>query len=148
MAESFMHKELKKYGMFYLKDKVIDIVAKEVKFRNIRCIADVVGVNLKRKEVRVIEVKVTREDYFRDTKLFDEKTSYFNHAHYSYLLTPKNLIQVNELPDGYGLLWLNENNEIEVVKKPIKNKEKLKTRFETTLKRSVRRLSNELLYQK
>lgn len=148
MAEGAVHKELKKHALFYLKDKVVDIVANEVKFRNIRCIADAVGINLKRKEIRIIEVKATREDYFRDTKLFDEKTSYHKHAHYVYIMTPHALIAPGELPEGYGLLWVHNNGVIEVAKKPTKNKEPLKTRYETTLKRAVRRLSNALLYKK
>jgi len=147
MAESVKHKELKKHALYFLKDKVIDIVANEVKFNNIRCIADAVGVNLKRKEIRIIEVKVTREDFFRDKKLFAEKHSYFNHAHYSYILCPHELIQPHEVPSGHGLLWIDDQRVITVIKKPTKNTKPLKTRFETTLKRSVRRLSNSLLYE-
>lgn len=148
MAESKTHQRLKTCALHYLKDKVVDIVANEVKFRNIRCIADAVGLNLKRKEVRIIEVKASRADFLRDTKLFQEKTSYFHHAHYVYLMTPTGLIQPEEVPFGYGLLWVDENDVVTVAKKPIKNKEKLRTRFETILKRSVRRLSNQLLYAK
>lgn len=148
MAESDIHKNLKIHALFYLKDKVVDIVANEVKFKNIRCVADAVGINLKRKEIRIIEVKASREDFFRDKKLFEEDTTYFNHAHYAYILCPINLIMPSEVPRGYGLLWLDEEDNIQVVKKPIKNTGKLKTRFETTLKRSVRRLSNALLYTK
>jgi len=146
MAEGALHKELKKQALFFLKGKVIDIVANEVKFRNIHCIADAVGINLKRKEIRIIEAKATRNDYFRDQKLFKQQTSYFHHAHYSYILCPEELIHIHEIPFGYGLLWMNAQNEIQVKKNPLKNTEKLKTTFQTTLKRSVRRLSNDLLY--
>jgi len=145
MAEGNIHKNLKKYARHYLKDKVTDIVANEVKFKNNRCIADTVGINLKRKEVRIIEAKATREDFFRDKKLFDEH-SYFFHAHYSYIICPQNLIFPEETPQGYGLLWLDDENKVNVVKKPLKNDGKLHTRFDTILKRTVRRLSNELLY--
>jgi hypothetical protein len=146
MAEGHIHKELKKQALFFLKGKVIDIVANEVKFKNIHCIADAVGINLKRKEIRIIEAKATREDFIRDQKLFHEKTSYFYHAHYSYIICPSGLIHIHEVPFGYGLLWINEDKNIQVKKNPLKNKEKLKTTFHTTLKRSVRRLSNDLLY--
>lgn len=147
MAEGNIHKALKKKALFYLKGKVTDIVANEVKFRNIRCIADAVGINLKRKEVRIVEVKATRADYFRDTKLFDEQTTYHKHAHYVYIMTPCGLIEPDELPSGYGLLWVDDDGEITVAKNPVKNKGALKTRFETTLKRTVRRLTNALLYE-
>jgi hypothetical protein len=146
MAEGIMHKKLKKQALFYLKNKVTDIVAQEVKFTNIRCIADVVGINLKRKEIRVVEAKSTREDFFRDKSLFCPNSSYLHHAHYVYLITPKGLIKKEEVPREVGLIWWSEENGTEVKQKPIKNKNKLKTRFETTLKRTTRRLTNELLY--
>jgi hypothetical protein len=146
MAEGDIHKSLKKQALFYLKDKVIDVVADEVKFKNINCIADAVGINLKRKEIRIIECKATREDFFRDKKLFDEKTTYHKHAHYVYILCPNNLIQADEIPSGYGLLYQN-GDSISVIKKPVKNNGGLKTRYDTTLKRSVRRLTNKVIYQ-
>ena len=148
MAESVMHKQLKKQALFYLKDKVVDIVANEVKFRNIGCVADAVGINLKRKEIRIVEAKATREDFFRDKKLFEEKTSYAFHGHYAYIICPSELIRATEVPKNYGLLWLNEQGEVLVMKNPVKNTGILRTRFDTTLKRSVRRLSNTLLYEK
>ena len=55
MAEGEMHAHLKKLGLEWLKKKVTDLAANECKFRNLRSIADVVGINLKREEVRVIE---------------------------------------------------------------------------------------------
>ena len=146
MAEGSIHKQLKKQAVLFLKEKVIDIVADEVKFKNIRCIADAVGINLKRKEIRIVECKATREDFFRDKKLFCEKTTYHKHAHYVYILCPEALISPEEVPEGYGLLYSNIN-DITVVKRPAKNKEVLKTRFDTTMKRTVRRLTNAYVYQ-
>lgn len=146
MAESDIHKTLKKHALYYLKDKVTDVVANEVKFYNIKCIADAVGINLKRKEIRIIEAKASKEDFVRDKKLFGEKTSYYGHAHYSYIICPKDIIQPHEIPNGYGLLWM-DGETIEVMKKPLKNNGKLKTKYETTLKRTVRRLTNSLLYE-
>ena len=61
--------KLKIIGMKWLKEKVTDIVAREVKYKNIRSVADAVGINIKRKEVRIIEVKATKADYIRDEKL-------------------------------------------------------------------------------
>ena len=106
MTESILHKHLKKQALFYLKEKVVDIVANEVKFKNINCIADAVGINLRRKEIRIVEAKATREDFFRDKKLFDERTSYVHHAHYAYVICPVELIFPHEVPKGYGLLWV------------------------------------------
>lgn len=146
MAEGEVHKHLKNLALYFLKEKVTDLIANEVEFANSHSIADAVGLNLKRKEVRVIEVKASKADFTRDTKLFGEKTSYFYHAHYSYIMCPREIIQPEDLPHGYGLLWVDKYDKIEVIKKPIKNTARLKTLFDTTLKRTCRALTNTHLF--
>ncbi len=146
MAEGDVHKHLKLIGLHFLKQKCRHLIANEVKFYNSKSIADVVGINLKRKEVRVIECKSSYSDFKRDKKLFDEKTSYYNHANYSYIMCPANVIPKNEMPHGYGLLYVDEYDNVTTVKNPTKN-EKPKTRFETTLRRTSLSLTNELLYK-
>jgi hypothetical protein len=148
MGEGIIHKELKNVAMRWMKQRVVDIVCPEVKFNNIRCIADVVGINFKRKEVRVIEIKATRNDFFRDKKLFEEKTTYFYHSNYCYIMCPANTINIDEIPYGYGLLWVDENDNVVFLKKPIKNKNKLKTMFDTTLKNTTKKLTNLFLFSK
>lgn len=147
MAEGIIHSHLKKLALYFLKTKVTDLIAAEVEFNNAWSVADCVGLNLKRREVRVIEVKATKSDFLRDKKLFGDKTSYFYHAHYSYIMCPTDVIQADEIPHGYGLLWVDEYDNIEVVKKPIKNTARLKTLFDTTLKRTCRRLTNDMLFR-
>jgi hypothetical protein len=146
MAEGEVHKHLKQVALLFLKSKVTDIVAPEVEFNNAWSVADAVGLNFKRREVRVVEVKATKGDFTRDKKLFGEKTSYFGHAHYSYIMCPREVIQANELPHGYGLLWVDEHDNVEMIKKPIKNTARLKTLFDTTMKRTARALTNTYLY--
>lgn len=146
--EGEVHSHLKWVALHYLKTLVTDLVANEVDFYNAYSIADAVGLNFKRREVRVIEVKATKADFLRDKKLFGENTSYFYHAHYSYIMCPTNVIQQEELPYGYGLIWVDEYDNITVVKKPIKNKARLKTLFDTTLKRTARCLTNTFLFHK
>jgi len=130
--EGIVHAHLKIIAVNYLKTKVTDLVATEVKFINAYSIADAVGLNLKRREVRVIEVKATNADFIRDKKLFGAKTSYFVHAHYSYIMCPTGVIKPTDLPHGYGLLYVNDRDEIEIAKKPLKNTGRLKTLFDTT----------------
>lgn len=146
MAEGEVHKHLKRVALFWLKSKVTDLIATEVEFANSYSVADAVGLNLKRREVRVIEVKATKGDFTRDTKLFGDKTSYFYHAHYSYIMCPENVIKPEEVPYGYGLIWVDENDVCNMVKNPIKNTARLKTLFDTTLKRTARSLTNTYLY--
>lgn len=146
MSEGKVHKHLKDVAIRWLKFKVTDLVANEVKFWNAKSVADAVGINLKRKEVRIIECKSSYNDFKRDDKLFKEKSSYYNHAHYSYIMCPTNIIPADELPYGYGLLYVDEYDNVEVIKNPIKNKGRLKTRFNTSLKRTARSLTNTYLF--
>lgn len=146
MAEGEIHAHLKKIALLFLKEKCTDLIGTEVPFKNAYSIADCVGINLKRKEIRVIEVKATKADFIRDKKLFEEKTSYFGHAHYSYIMCPKEVILPSDLPYGYGLIWVDEFDNLSLVKRPIKNTKRLKTMFDTTLKRTARSLTNTFLF--
>lgn len=147
MSEGDVHKHLKQVGGLWLKKLVTDLVATEVEFWNASSVADVVGINLERREIRVIEVKASHADFIRDKKLWDTKTSYHSHVHYSYILCPPNVIQASEAPKGYGLLWCDDRDNIKTVKRPTKQKDKLKTTFETTLRRTTRALTNQVLYR-
>src|SRR3712207_2612657 len=119
----------------------------EVKYYNLKSIADAVGINLKKQEIRIIEVKATKKDFLRDKKLFNINQSYYMHCHYFYILCPENEIQLDEIPKQYGVLWANSKNEIIVKRKPTKYKGKLKTRFETSLKRTIRSATNTLVFK-
>jgi len=140
------HKRLKIVALAFLKKRCTDIVSLETKFRNIRSISDACGMNLKRKEVRVIEVKATKKDYVRDKKLFSLETSYFPHCNYFYIMCPTDIIQKSEVLKEYGLIYVDELNNISIIQKPTKN-QKLKTRFDTTLKNSCRSITNDLVFK-
>ena len=146
MAETYMHKHLKKIGMYWLKTKVTDLVCVEAKYKNFRSIADVAGINLKREEVRIIECKATYQDFKRDTKLLDIEKSYYKHCHYFYIFCPKDVIKITDIPKEYGLLYLLDNDEVQVVRNPIKYKGRLKTMYKTSLKNISRAITNTLLY--
>jgi len=82
MAETEMHLFLKKIALEFLREKVTDIVINECSFK---CgISDAVGLNYKRKEVRVVECKAVKSDYTRDKKLFTLDKSYYAETHYFY----------------------------------------------------------------
>lgn len=145
--ESETHKHLKRVALRWLKERVTDVVANEVDFYRIRSVADAVGLNLKRREVRVVEVKATKGDLLRDKKLFDDGTSYLPHVQYAYVMCPTGVIQPHEVPNGYGLLWVDEYDNVKTVKRPVKNTVKPKTPFDVILRATVRTLSNNLLYR-
>lgn len=67
-------------------------------------------------------------------------------SHYFYIICPENVISKDQVIDGIGLIYAKANDEYYVVKSPKKNT-RLKTRFDTTLKNAIIRLSNELYYQ-
>ena len=147
IIEGNVHKRLKLLGLKFLKKKVIDIVCIEAKYRNMRSIADVCGINLKRKEIRIIEVKASRADFIRDKKIFDLDQSYYKHCHYFYIMCPVDILTLEDVPKEYGLLWVDEQDNITVKRNPKKYNDKLKTRFETSLKNIVRALTNNYLFK-
>jgi Zn ribbon nucleic-acid-binding protein len=148
MAEGKVHKHLKQVALRWLKFKVTDLVGAEVKFHNAYSVADAAGVNLKRKEVRIIEVKSSKADLKRDDKLFKKPTSYYYHAHYSYIMCPEGVLDKNDIPKYFGLLYVDDYDNVEVIKNPTKNKGRLKTYFKTTLRRTARALTNDKIFSK
>jgi len=146
MAESYIHKHLKQVGMYWLKSKVTDLICVEAKYKNLRSVADVAGINLKREEVRIIECKATYQDFKRDTKLLDIEKSYYKHCHYFYILCLENVITIDDIPKEYGLLYLYDNDTIQVIQKPMKYNGRLKTLYKTSLKNIARACTNTLLY--
>lgn len=147
MAEGPIHKKLKALSMKFLKEKCVDISAREVKYKNMKSIADAVGINIKRREIRIIECKATKADYVRDKKLLDIDNSYYKHCNYFYLICPIDILQLDDVPKEYGLLWVDLNtNEIIVKRNPKKYTGRLKTMFDTSLKNAVKANTNDLLF--
>lgn len=145
--EGPIHKKLKAVGMKFVKEKCVDIAVREVKYKNMRSVADVVGINLKRKEVRILEAKATRADYIRDKKLMDLDKSYYKHCNYFYIICPKDVLQLDDVPKEYGLLWVDlDTLEIEIKRNPRKYTGRLKTLFNTSLKNCVKTITNDLLF--
>ncbi|MFC0472387.1 hypothetical protein ACFFHM_18335 [Halalkalibacter kiskunsagensis] len=145
--ESTLHKHLKTQSLYWLKDKMTDLCANEVKLfiKRKRFKADALGINLKRKEARIIEVKATRADFLRDEVLHSEY-GYHNVADYSYLMTPVGLLAAEEIPKGYGLLEIDEYDTITVKKKPVRNPKPIVS-LDTLIKRTGRAATNAVLFQ-
>lgn len=145
--ESIVHKHLKNLSLYWLKEKMKDLCANEVRLyvRRKKMKADALGINMKRKEARVIEVKATRSDFLRDDILHSE-CGYYAIADYAYIMTPTNLLAVEELPKGYGLLEVDEYDNITVKRKPVRNPKRTLT-LETLIKRTGRAATNAVLFQ-
>ncbi|QKS71609.1 hypothetical protein FLK61_33530 [Paenalkalicoccus suaedae] len=145
--ESALHKHLKHQGLLWLRQKTKDLCATEVKlvYRRKKLKADVMGIDVKQKQSRIIEVKASRSDFLRDEVLTADY-GYHHLSTYSYLLTPVGLLKKEEIPTGYGLLEIDDYDRISVVKKPIKNVAP-KLRLETLIKRAGRAATNAFVFQ-
>ena len=65
-----------------------------------------------------IEVKVSRSDFLADLKKKHRINSSDDVGDYRSYLCPSGLIKEKDLPFGWGLLWVDENNKITEIVKP------------------------------
>ena len=61
-------------------------------------------------------------------------------------MCPTNVIKKEDVLKEIGLLYVDENDNVTVIQKPKKNT-KLKTRFDTVLKNSIRSITNDLVFK-
>lgn len=64
----------------------------------------------------MIEVKVERGDFLQDFKKSFRQICEKGVGEFRYFCCPSGLIRENEIPDKWGLLYLNEQNKIEIIK--------------------------------
>ncbi len=69
---------------------------------------DAVGLDFKRRQVRIVEAKTSRSDFLQDEYIHGEP-GYTSVAHQCWLVCPDGLIDPQELPAGWGLLYFCEN---------------------------------------
>ncbi|WP_100407968.1 hypothetical protein [Bacillus solitudinis] len=145
--ESSLHEHLKIQALYWLKAKMTDLCANEVKLfvRRKQVKADAMGINIKRNEARIIEVKVSRSDFLRD-EVLQAPYGYHAIAHYAYIMTPVGLLSSEEIPPGYGLLEIDDYDNITVKRNPKKNETPILT-FDTLIKRTGRAATNAVLFQ-
>ena len=143
--ETEKHKWLKECALKFLKEKGMNVVCKEVPVGKLN--ADTIGLNMKRKEIRIIECKQDHNDYIKGKSKLNQNTGYIQYCHYLYIICPENLIKKEEVDINIGLIYVNDKDETLVIKKPTKNTKRLKSYFETILRNTVHRLSNEVFYK-
>lgn len=66
----------------------------------------------------LIEVKVSRSDFLSDKKKSFRKYPTHGMGRYRYYLCPANLIHVPDLPDGWGLLWIDGKGRVKCMYNP------------------------------
>lgn len=67
---------------------------------------------------QLIEVKISRSDFLSDKKKYWRKYPQYGLAKYRSYLCPENLIKLDELPEKWGLLYVNEKGKILIIKEP------------------------------
>ena len=109
------HDYLNERGAMFLKyEKHCGVVAVELKSYATDSIPNVIG--FKQSCSYLIESKVSRADYRADLKKpHRHRLSMFAVGNYRYYLCPTDLIQVEDLPEGWGLLWI-EKKTITIIK--------------------------------
>jgi hypothetical protein len=116
MAE-YTHKELCLRGKRFLETKHRCVITgAEPKSTVVSEVPDAIGWKWDG-ECYLIEAKVTRSDFLSDKKKPHRAEGM---ADYRYYLTPKDLVKPEEVPIGWGLLYI-EGRSIKVVKRPGKN---------------------------
>lgn len=76
---------------------------------------DVIGFNNRQRTV-VFEIKVSRSDFFADRKKTFRIKPEKGMGDSRYFVVPKGLVKINELPKGWGLIYIYANNKLRTVK--------------------------------
>ncbi|RLC69276.1 MAG: hypothetical protein DRH97_00255 [Chloroflexi bacterium] len=73
----------------------------------------------------LIEVKVSRADYFADRKKEFRTVVEKGMGEFRYYICPKGMIEETEVPVQWGLLYCNDDGNIEIVREAIKQESNL-----------------------
>ena len=113
------HDYLNERGAIFLKrEKGCGAVAIELK-TSLPSIPDVIG--FKSGCSYLIESKISRADYFADLKKdIRWEGSSFAVGNFRYYLCPEGMVQPEEVPEKWGLMYINERGQITIVKEIIK----------------------------
>lgn len=127
MAESKIHKELKDKACQYLLNQSYRLarVEKECGYYGV---SDAWGIDYQRLYTKIIEVKVSRADFYAD-KFKRHKALQFPPAEEIYYLCPYGLIQPEEVGNAHGLLWYKDGRLLSRKRAPF-----LKVTIETKLR--------------
>lgn len=63
----------------------------------------------------LVEVKVSRSDFLRDNHKPHRQPGNGGLGDFRYYLSPEGIITLDDLPDGWGLLWVNKRGHVRVM---------------------------------
>ncbi|MGJ1369548.1 hypothetical protein [Sphingobacterium spiritivorum] len=107
------HTEIVHIAYKWLK-KRYPVAFKEFSSLNLE-IPDVIG--FRSFESAVIEVKVSRSDFLRDRKKLHKKFSK-GMGMFRFYCCPAGLIKIEDLPDNWGLVYVDQKNKCQLVHNP------------------------------
>ncbi|GGG97473.1 hypothetical protein [Pedobacter zeae] len=111
------HAELVNIGYrFVLNNFSCGIAYKEIKTISAEC-ADVIGFGSYTHSV-LIEVKVSRSDFLADRKKPFRINPERGIGMYRFYMCPEGLIKTNDLPKGWGLIWVNALKKPKIIFNP------------------------------
>ena len=91
----------------------------------------------------MIEVKVSRTDFLKDAQKSFRINPSTGVGNLRYYLCPVDLINANEIPENWGLLYVTPNNKIEIIQKATQQKPNL-TAERTILLSLINRINCKL----
>lgn len=115
---SEQHTTLVALGAKWLKKNGFGVVTTELACHGSRERADVIG--FRAATSAVIEVKVSRSDFFADRKKPERQGASKGLGVYRFYLCPESLILPTDLPKRWGLLYASKNKVVDVVR-PVGN---------------------------
>lgn len=114
--ESKEHQTLKNCAYQYLLNQGYRL-AKMEKSCDYHGIADAWGINFQTFYTKIIEVKISKADFYND-RFKKHRLAFHPPAEEVYYLCPSGLIQIEEVGENSGLLWFNGNRLINKKKAP------------------------------
>jgi len=109
---SDQHEYLSKLAAKWAKDQGFPVIATNLGAAGCREKVDLIA--FRSNCTLMIESKVSRADFKADAKKPERK--YGGVGTYRFYITPLNMVSISEIPDGWGLLFVDGKKVIEVVK--------------------------------
>ncbi len=114
------HGELVKIAERWLLGKVKCSFA----FTELACIAtseipDAIG--FKENQSILVECKATRSDFLADSKKYFRRRPEMGMGSYRFFMCPEGIVRPEDLPEKWGLVWVNEKGKTRIIAGPIGN---------------------------
>jgi len=119
LSKQFKHRQLCEKAASWLKTKCkqrCPVVFVEIKSISME-IPDVIGFNCDHSVM--IEVKTTRRDFLKDKEKPWRKYPEQGVGDFRYYFCPEGIIKEEDLPEKWGLIWVDKSNRVRIVKEVV-----------------------------